>query len=215
MMPAPRLLIVADLDYAGGTPRLLDVIGALTPVAADPRVAVQLRAKALTIDRLEVLASAARERLPAAFLVLNGDAALAHRLGYDGVHWPESAIPGRVPGEPRWHSAAVHSLDALERAERAGVSAAVFGAVYSPGSKEGAAAGLDALHEVCAAARIPVIAIGGVRPDHVAACFQAGASGVAAVSGVVGATDPAGTVDRYLDAIEDAMTHMPREGAKP
>jgi thiamine-phosphate diphosphorylase len=207
----PRLVVVADLDYAGSESRLIEVVEALAPMAAHPRVAIQLRAKALEAQRLEELARTVRERLPAhAFLVLNGSAEVAARLGYAGVHWPEASLPDRLPGEPSWHSAAVHSIEALERAERAGVDVAIFGSVFAPGSKEGAAVGLDALRRVCEQARTPVVAIGGVTPERVRECFEAGAAGVAAVSGIVGAADPASALREYLDAIESAT----REGVR-
>lgn len=213
-MTAPRLMVVADLDYAGTVSRLTGVVDALVPVAADPRLAIQLRAKALDGEHLESLARAVRGRLPEAFLVLNGNMELARRRGYQGVHWPEASIPARVPAEPPWHSAAVHSLDALARAERAGVHAVVFGSVFAPGSKDGEAAGLDVLREVCGVSRVPVIAIGGITPGRVAACLEAGAHGVAVVSGVIGAPDPATAVGEYLEALDHALEAGAREATR-
>lgn len=203
-MSTPRLLVVADLEYAGSEARLIEVIDALAPVATGTGVAVQLRAKALEHAAVAGLARAVREHLPGAFLVLNGNAEVARDLGYQGVHWPESALPGRVPAAPGWHSAAVHSIEALRRAEEAGVDAVIFGSVFAPGSKPGDAAGLDALRTICTRARVPVIAIGGVTPARAAACIEAGASGVAAVSGVLDDTDPASAVSEYLDAVQRA-----------
>jgi thiamine-phosphate diphosphorylase len=198
----PRLIVVADLGYAGTEVRLLDALEALAPVATDPRVAVQLRAKTLDEGHLEALAQMVRTRLPRSVLILNGPADLAARLDYEGVHWPEATLPDHLPPEPRWQSSAVHDVDALRRAERAGVDAAVFGSVFVPGSKAGTAAGTEALRAVCEAARIPVIAIGGVTPQRVARCLEAGAAGVAVVSGVLGARDPARAVVDYLAAFE-------------
>ena len=53
---APRLLIVADLDYAGSEERLIEALRALSPVANDPRVGIQLRAKSLDAAALDALA---------------------------------------------------------------------------------------------------------------------------------------------------------------
>lgn len=199
---APRLIVVADLGYAGTEVQLLDALEALAPVATDPKVAVQLRAKTLDEGQLEALARTVRARLPRSVLILNGSADVAAGLGYQGVHWPEAALPDHLPPEPRWQSSAVHDVDALHRAEQAGVNAAVFGSVFVPGSKAGTAAGTEALRAVCEAARVPVIAIGGITPQRVARCLEAGATGVAVVSGVLGARDPAGAVVAYLAAIE-------------
>lgn len=204
MIGAPRLIVVADLGYAGTEVRLLDALEALAPVATDPRVAVQLRAKLLDEAEFEALARTVRTCLPRSVLILNGPAVVAARLGYQGAHWPEAALPYRLPPEPGWQSSAVHDVDALQRAEQAGVDAAVFGSVFTPGSKAGTAAGTEALRAVCEMARIPVIAIGGVTPQRVARCLEAGATGVAVVSGVLGAGDPAGAVVAYLAAIEQS-----------
>src|SRR5690606_827857 len=108
---APRLLIVADLDYAGSEERLIEALRALSPVANDPRVAIQLRAKSLDAAALDALAGTVCALLPMpARLVLNGPTAVAVRHEFDGVHWPEAMLPARVPATPAWHSAAVHSL---------------------------------------------------------------------------------------------------------
>lgn len=203
---APRLMVVADLNYLGSEERLLDAIKGLGLIAGDPRVAVQLRGKALPADRLGGLARAVRERAPEGVsLVLNGDAGLAARLGYGGVHWPEHDMPARRPPEPGWQSAAVHSLEALRRAEGAGMDAVVFGSVFVPGSKPGEAAGLEALREVATASRIPVLAIGGITPDCVAPCIELGAHGVGVVSGILGAPHQGQAAADYLAAIEAAL----------
>ena len=54
----------------------------------------------------------------------------------------------------------------------------------------GAALGRDGFRELCALGRgTPCIAIGGIRPEDVPAVFEAGGSGVAVVSGILGAPD--------------------------
>jgi thiamine-phosphate pyrophosphorylase len=45
--------------------------------------------------------------------------------------------------------------------------------------------------------RIPCVAIGGIRPEDVAAVLEAGGAGVAVVSGILGATDVALAAGRY------------------
>jgi thiamine-phosphate diphosphorylase len=205
-METPRLMIVADLGYAGTDQRLLDVITSLAHLLDDPRVAIQLRAKELTPMELAVLAEQVLQRVPQdAALVLNGHADLAATLGYAGAHWPERDVPGRRPPRPAWQSAAAHSAAGRQRAEDAGMDAAVFGSVFAPGSHPGEAAGLDALRQITADASIPVVAIGGVTPERVAACIEAGAHGVAAVSAILDAPDPAAAAREYLAEIERAL----------
>src|SRR5690606_24600898 len=101
------------------------------------------------------------------------------RLGYDGVHWTEAAIPERSEGATRRiRFASVHSVEAVHRAERAEAEAVVFGPVYAPGSKPGNPAGLEALAAIAESTTRPVLAIGGITPERVAPCLAAGAQGV-------------------------------------
>ncbi|HZU06652.1 MAG TPA: thiamine phosphate synthase, partial [Chloroflexota bacterium] len=50
--------------------------------------------------------------------------------------------------------------------------------------------GLAALAEVARAARLPVIAIGGIGPGQVRSVVEAGATGIAVISAILDAPDP-------------------------
>lgn len=204
-----RLLVVADLDYVGDEARWLAVLAEAGAAAAGRPVAIQMRAKHVEGAEAGALTARAREIVPHDVpLLLNGEAALAARLGYSGVHWPEDDIPAAPPPYPlAFRSAAVHSVEAARRAERAGADLAVFGAVYAPGSKPGGGVGVAALSAVVRATSLPIFAIGGIHPEQVAECLSAGAYGVAAVSGILGARDLRAAVDRYCEAL--AMYAVP------
>ena len=47
----------------------------------------------------------------------------------------------------------------------------------------------------------PLFALGGVRPEDVAPARAAGAFGVAALSGILGAADPGAATRGYLEAL--------------
>src|SRR5439155_1633948 len=53
-------------------------------------------------------------------------------------------------------------------------------------------------------AALPIIGIGGITPDNVAPVIRAGADGVAVISAVCGAADPAAATRRLLEAIHAA-----------
>lgn len=202
-----RLLIVADRDYVGDDARWLDILERLGAAAPDRPLAIQVRMHGVEEHTRADLAMRARERVPHGVpLLLNGEASLAERLGYDGVHWREHAIPNTHSAQTmRYLTASVHSIEAIRRAEQAGVDTVLFGAVRAPGSHPGTGAGIDALREVARATDLEVIAIGGIQPEHVEECMRAGAAGVAVVSGILGADDVNAAIDRYLQAIEAAM----------
>jgi len=99
--------------------------------------------------------------------------------------------------------ASVHAADEAAAAERDGATWVVAGHVFRTASHPGdAPRGARLVAEVAARVRIPCIAIGGVRPEHVAALRRAGAHGVAAISGIWGERDAERAARRYLSACE-------------
>jgi thiamine-phosphate diphosphorylase len=89
----------------------------------------------------------------------------------------------------------------LSRAEREGADFATFSPVFATRSKPDATpAGLDALTEAAASTSLPVYALGGISPDRVSRCREAGAAGVAVMSGILQAADPMGAARAYLRA---------------
>ena len=196
----PRLYVIADMAYMGGFGPWLDLLRQLDEAAGRDRFIVQVRAT--IVDGAEftrAVGMARRVMRGRALLVLNGPAAVATELGYDGVHWPESRIPAKAAvGGPAFRSAAVHSIAAIQKAERATATALVYSPVFSPSWKPAEAAGLDGLRGAVAATDLPVYALGGVSLERTHACLEAGAHGVATVSGIA-TGDPEGAIAAYAD----------------
>jgi thiamine-phosphate pyrophosphorylase len=118
------------------------------------------------------------------------DVALSERAG--GVHLGESSLPlreakrlanARAQGQDFLIGVSCHSLEAARSAARDGADYLFFGPVFATPSKAafGAPQGLERLAEVCRAATVPVLAIGGITLANAAVCFAAGASGIAAI----------------------------------
>lgn len=99
--------------------------------------------------------------------------------------------------------ASVHDVAETIRTKDAACAFAMFGHVFDTTSKPGVPGrGVGALSSACQAADpMPVFAVGGIQPFHVAACLDAGAHGVAAVRGLFGAPDPRPILEAYLDAL--------------
>lgn len=196
--------MVADVDAAGGEEEWLRVLRGLGQLPPGLPVAVQVRAKGRPPEELGRLARLAQAALASRVpVVLNGPAEVARALELAGVHWPESGIPQRVPETARAlvRSASVHSPQAAQRVQSL-VHYLVFGPVFPPGSKAAPAVGLGVLRQVCAAVCRPVLAIGGVTPERVADCLACGATGVAVVSAVMRAPDPATATVRLVEAVQ-------------
>ena len=111
------------------------------------------------------------------------DIALASEAA--GVNLPERDISAQDARALMRHGLvgrSVHSVEAALRAEVEGADFVIFGPVWESGSHRGLpAAGIGALQEVARAARIPVLAIGGVDVGRIALCLAAGAAGYAAI----------------------------------
>ena len=81
--------------------------------------------------------------------------------------------------------ASVHSLDDARMAERDGADWLVAGHVFDTGSHVGAPGrGVPFIEELVRKVPVPCIAIGGIRPSHVAMLRGAGVHGIAAISGL-------------------------------
>lgn len=206
----PRLYAIADLEFCGDVPTWRTSMARLADAARQhpSRIAIQVRARTADGDTLREIARIGRDACgDEAVLVLNGPNRLAVDFGYDGIHWPEAAIPERPSTQALpFRIAAVHSVAAVRRAERANVTAMVFAPVFEPGSKSAVPAGIEALQVAAQATPLPVYALGGIHAERVGACLEAGAHGVAVLSGIAGDPDPAAAAGRYLEALVNSAT---------
>lgn len=152
---------------------------------------LQIREKSLPARVLYELVTRAAEitRDSKTRLLVNDRADIARAAGADGVHLTSQSLPARVVrdmfGPEFLIGVSTHSLDEARAARDGGADFVVFGPVFETESKRGFGApqGLDKLREVADELRgFPVLAIGGISLENAGACFDAGASGVAAIS---------------------------------
>ena len=164
--------------------------------------AVQLRTPELTDQELlpVALRLAARCRRAAVLFFVNDRLEVAHACGADGVHVGQDArasdIRGRL-GAGRILGVSVQDADQARVAETAGADYLGVTVWPSATKPDAAARGLDGLREIVAAVSIPVVGIGGIDPVNAPEVLAAGAAGVALISAVAAAREPA-TVVRDL-----------------
>jgi thiamine-phosphate pyrophosphorylase len=171
--------------------------------------AVQVREKDLGAAELAVLCRRLREltRDHGARLVVNDRVDVALAVGADAVQRTHASLPvddiRSIAGRRLAIGASVHSLEDAIDAEMRGADWLVFGPVYDTPSKRrwGPPQGLERLAKVVKAVRIPVVAIGGITPERVAATRAAGAAGVAAIAAIVDTASPADATKRFLEAL--------------
>ena len=180
--------------------------------AAGGADAVQFRQKAGSVrDRYaEALRTAEACRAAGVPLLIDDHLDLALAVGAAGVHLGQEDLPveaaRRVLGPDAVIGATVTDVQQARDAEAAGATYLGFGPVFPTRSKRNPASvkGLDGLAAVCGAITIPVIGIAGITPERVASVIEAGAHGVAVLSGVWRAEEAAEAVAMYLDALRAA-----------
>ena len=160
--------------------------------------AIQLREKDLSGKELFILAEKTRrlcQRYEAALLINDRlDVALA--VDAAGVQLGKSSLPlpdaRALLGSNRYIGASVHSLEEAQYAETYGADFIVFGPVYFTPSKAayGAPQGVPALKKIVEIARLPVYAIGGIKPDNITELRSACVKRVALISAIVEAPQP-------------------------
>jgi thiamine-phosphate pyrophosphorylase len=155
---------------------------------------IQIREKDLPPDQLLVLAQQAVSAASGqkTRIIVNHDLDVALAAQAAGVHLSRASQPirevisrCRKNHTPQEFLAGVscHNLEDVREAADAGASYVIFGPVFDTPSKRayGPPAGIAQLAAACAAANIPVLAIGGVDLQNAGECLQAGAAGIAAI----------------------------------
>jgi thiamine-phosphate pyrophosphorylase len=134
---------------------------------------------------------------------------LAVVLGADGVHLGQEDLPARRarsllrPGMILGVS--THSVAQAHAARDDGADYVAVGAMFATATKPGfELVGPGLVRELRPALRVPLVGIGGITADNVGDVMHAGADGVAVISAVCAAPDPAAATRRLLEAIRSA-----------
>ena len=160
---------------------------------------VQIREKDMAAGELLTLAQGAvragdGERVPRARkkIIVNDRLDVAIAASASGVHLGRESVPVsevvqwcRQGNAPREFMIGVscHGVAEARDAESAGASYVIFGPIFDTPSKRacGEPAGIAQLSVVCAALKIPVLAIGGIDARNARECWRTGAAGIAAI----------------------------------
>ena len=165
---------------------------------------IQLRLKDVAARDLT---SVARELVSAVSVpvIINDRADVAIAAGAAGVHLGADDIPPaavRAFAPPRFIiGVSVGGDDEVANAIAADYAG--IGPVYATGTKRdaGSAIGTGEFARLAAATGLPAVGIGGISAANARAVLEAGASGVAVVASVFGASDPRAAAAELLSAI--------------
>ena len=201
-LPIPIVHAVTSDDIAS-RPGFLDRAAGVMR-ALGPRGAVHLRTHRLSASELHALAGKLAEvqAESGCWLVINDRVDVALASGARAIQLTSRSmrIADALSVAPKLPvGASVHTPEEAEAAEREGATWTVAGHVF-PSDADPAedARGEAFIAGVSGRTGLPVIAIGGVKPQHVLALRRAGAWGVAVIRGIWSATDAEAAATDYL-----------------
>jgi thiamine-phosphate pyrophosphorylase len=202
------LYVITDARLARGRDQV-DVVAAALRGGA---TMVQLRDKDLPARDQYALGLRLREltRQHGAALIVNDRVDLALALDADGVHLGQDDLPPAVArallGPERVVGVSVGSPAELDLVRREGADYLGTGPFSLTGSKSdaGAAIGAAGIARVRALTDLPIVAIGGLTAGTAGEAVRAGATGVAVISAIVSADDPALAAQQIRQAVDAA-----------
>jgi thiamine-phosphate pyrophosphorylase len=156
---------------------------------------------------LETVQAAAAEF--GATISVNNDFTAASIRGIRAIHLPQgqpvSAIR-RVMGEQTLIGVSAHSVAEAMQAAAESANYVTASPVFETPSKPGYGPALkpEGLAEIVTAARVPVLALGGVTAANAGDCIRAGAAGVAVMGSVMRSESPGKVVSELISALAAA-----------
>lgn len=171
------------------------------------RAALQLRAGQLEPAARRALARELRAltRASGVALFINADLELAREVQAEGVQLkergPSVADARAVLGARAAVGVSRHDLAGVRAAERAGADFATLSPVYDVPDK-GRPLGLSGFRAIAQDVALPLVALGGVRANHVPDLIRAGARGVAVIREVFDHPQPGAAALDLLAGID-------------
>ncbi|MDQ0247156.1 thiazole tautomerase (transcriptional regulator TenI) [Bacillus fengqiuensis] len=201
MKKVPRFHVISTGRQS--TKELVHTISAIHPYVD----VIHLREKAKTAAELvHIIEELKHYQVPLSKIVINDRADVAHAMKVRGVHLAyHSLSPDQVKKSfsSLLVGRSVHSVEEARLAEKQGADYVFYGHVYPSQSKKGQPPrGIFSLEEVVKSVSIPVIAIGGIEHERISQIKQTGAYGIAVMSGIVLAENPAEEAKHYQNVLK-------------
>ncbi len=208
MIGVPVVHVVTN-DEVVARPEFIDEACAVMRTLG-ARGALQLRTSRTTGARFQSLAEglAAAQGLTGAWLIVNDRVDLALASGARGAQLTSRSLTtsdARRVAPLLAIGASVHDMDEARAAVGAGADWLVAGQpLAASATKAGPLPGLGWVKALVASTSVPVIAIGGVQVEHVAALRALGVHGIAVIRGIWDAPNAEQAARDYLSAYDDA-----------
>jgi len=175
---------ITDRAQLGSDAALIDNITAQLSAGVDM---IQIRERDLCARELHALSERVLN-LPnphGSRILLNDRTDVALAAGVHGVHLRSRSVPPfrvrAIAPADFLIGVSCHSVEDVRQAADEGASFAVLGPISAVAGKS-PAVGIQVLAEAARSVTVPVLALGGIRVEHIEACIRAGAAGVAGIS---------------------------------
>ena len=143
-------------------------------------------------------------------LIINDRVDVALAVGADGVHLGQTDMPleiaQKILGDTMIIGISAESLEDAVEAEKGGADYLGVSPIYATPTKTDTAPplGLEGLRAIRRAVNLPLVGIGGLNQDNAADVIRSGGDGVAVVSAIVSAGDPAAAARHLKHMIDEA-----------
>ncbi|MGO7633854.1 thiamine phosphate synthase [Rhizobium leguminosarum] len=202
------LYLVLDPDLCAG----IGMVETARLAVAGGATMVQLRDKHAGPIRMIETGRALKQALDGtgALLIVNDDVEAAIAIGADGLHIGQEDMDARkaraMVGAEMILGLSVESEALANAVDPDLVDYTGVGPVFATPTKADhkQPIGFDGLARLVKASPVPSVAIGGLKADHVAEVFAAGARGLAVVSAICGTPDPEAATRRIAAEIRKA-----------
>ena len=189
--------------------RLSDLAARAAAIGSAGHVGLHVRGRTAVESRLVETAHSFRRA--GGTLFVNDRVDVAAHVHSTGIHLPAEGLPTTVVrdllGPDVLIGRSSHDPDEALLAWDQGLDYVFLGPIWKTASHPGRPAiGTEAIE---AAQPARVIAIGGVTPERVRHCIEAGAYGVAAVSALWEAANPAAVASRMLVCFDESSAERP------
>ncbi len=152
-------------------------------------------------------------RKSGAIFIVNDNVEAAVKSRADGVHVGQNdagyeevrrMLPGGIIG------VSAENMEQALLADKTGADYLGVGPVFPTATKPDAAPplGVEKLAEIVRATAKPVVAIGGINPGNLESVLGAGVSGVAVISAILTASDPAAEMSKIVSKIEELRSPL-------
>ncbi|RLQ92785.1 thiazole tautomerase TenI [Planomicrobium sp. Y74] len=184
--------------------QLAEIIGVIHPYIDFIHLREKTKRAKEVYEMVELLAD---KKVPLSKIMINDRVDVACASNVKGVQLAYHSLPVEIVKRKFMDltvGCSVHSIEEAQIAEQQGADYVIFGHVYSTQSKPGLIPkGIEQLWSVSESVSIPVIAIGGITPTNSREVIEAGAQGVAVMSGILEAEDPLEAVKQYRSYLSE------------